>query len=344
MATITEIWTPYALDSDDDWTATTTGSTPDPDESWNYVNDDDRNPDTPSTDPPETYVDTGVNNDNSVQGFRLRKHSGRPSVVSEITSINVYFYCEAIDGGTGDTSVDVYLVFNGSESLIGSVNQTAGVRSWKTISDTTGYGSYSISDLRVRFDTASQGAGDQMRIYVVYVEVVGYSSGEFTKIVRPTAEGSVINLQTQGSSTHYLNVDDSVTQPTTTTDSNYNYGDQDNDDDIDEYIIGSDGSNGRNINYSGRVDVWYLCNDVESNGFSLRGNLKIGGSWQGEQTSSYPQGSFGWVQLTFRGNWYSDDFDDLQTRIQMPASLSGSDEVQIEAVYCEIYYYPKQVS
>ena len=160
--------------------------------------------------------------------------------------------------------------------------------------------------------------------------------------MRPTAEGSVIQWQTSGSATHYLNIDDVVTQPTVSGTGTYNWADTSNDDDIDEIILGTTSSIPFGFHKINRIDVWFLCQDASEDGITLRVNLKVDGSWVGEQSFIPTGGTFGWSSLSFSGNWPGSAINngDLQVRYQAEAAMTGSEEFQIAVVYADIYAYP----
>lgn len=162
----------------------------------------------------------------------------------------------------------------------------------------------------------------------------GYGYINDSQIVRPIQDGSVIQFLTQGSSSHYQNVDDGVNQPTISGTSDYNYAELHNDDDIDEYVISNPSL--KNIY---KIRLWMLAQDESSDGLIPRCNIKINGTWQAVRSfnmdDSLPSETWKWYYLDWTGTWSS--INNLQVRLQAELSMATSEVMKFAVVYCEVF-------
>jgi len=150
-----------------------------------------------------------------------------------------------------------------------------------------------------------------------------------TETLRPTS-----NVTATWSTYDYTNIDDAVSQPSTSGDGTSVY--QGRNDDFEPGIWGFDSL--ASLTSITSVTVWvrhqYLEDDEPIVENALL-NAKIGGSWQGDQTINTSASGKTWVSHEFTGTWSASDFDDFEVSLNA-GSVGNADDYEVSVVYADV--------
>lgn len=154
--------------------------------------------------------------------------------------------------------------------------------------------------------------------------------------VDPDGDGSTVTWDCAGPSCpttyNYVQVNDSVRQPSAPDTTEYLTGLSD---DIDEYDMETISG----VESVSQIMVWvYGKSDQEWDDYDLELNIYVDGSWQTAENVNLTT-SYQWLNATFTGSWDQTDLDNLQVRVQ----YTGPWEASVAAVYAEITYEVQSV-